>query len=93
MIVTAVSLSEDAAGIQLLDQPEKTYPSIANNRVDAGFKETVIEHGANSGIESKSLPEGPESAAFTSSGLGRLRSLSRSCGDRWKAGENDGHLP
>ncbi|GAA1139346.1 transposase [Kitasatospora gansuensis] len=49
--VTAASLSENALGIQLLNQVKKTYPSISKSWVDTGFKNAVIEHGASLGID------------------------------------------
>ncbi|MEV5787851.1 transposase, partial [Streptomyces sp. NPDC052287] len=49
--VTAASLSENAAGIQLLDHAKKTYPTISKSWVDTGFKNAVIEHGAKLGID------------------------------------------
>ena len=39
--VTAASLSENAVGIQLLDQAKKTYPTISKSWVDTGFKNAV----------------------------------------------------
>lgn len=49
--VTAASLSENAVGIQLLDQAKKTYPTISKSWVDTGFKNAVIDHGASLGID------------------------------------------
>lgn len=49
--VTAASLSENAVGIRLLDQAKKTYPTISKSWVDTGFKNAVIEHGVNLGID------------------------------------------
>ncbi|MFF3411764.1 IS5 family transposase [Streptomyces sp. NPDC002742] len=49
--VTAASLSENALGIQLLDQAKGTYPTISKSWVDTGFKSAVVEHGANLGID------------------------------------------
>jgi transposase len=49
--VTAASLSENAVGIQLLDQAKKTYPTISKSWVDTGFKNAAIEHGASLGID------------------------------------------
>jgi transposase len=41
VIVTAASLSENAVGIQLLDQAKKTYPTITKSWVDTGFKDAT----------------------------------------------------
>jgi transposase len=49
--VTAASLSENAVGMQLLEQAKKTYPAISKSWVDTGFKNTVVENGANPGID------------------------------------------
>ncbi|QNA71801.1 IS5 family transposase [Streptomyces sp. So13.3] len=49
--VTAASLSENAVGLRLLDQAKKTYPTISKSWVDTGFKNAVVEHGANLGID------------------------------------------
>ncbi|MEU8868238.1 IS5 family transposase [Streptomyces umbrinus] len=49
--VAAASLSENAVGIQLLDQAKTTYPSVSKSWVDTGFKNAVIEHGASLGID------------------------------------------
>ncbi len=49
--VTAASPSENAVGIQLLDQAKKTYPSISKSWVDTGFKNAMVEHGAGLGID------------------------------------------
>jgi transposase len=51
VIVTAASLSENAVGVQLLDHVTGTYPTISKSWVDTGFKNTVIEHGANLGVD------------------------------------------
>ncbi|MFF1784897.1 IS5 family transposase [Kitasatospora sp. NPDC058243] len=51
VVVTAASLSENAVGIQLLDQAKKTYPSISKSWVDTGFKNAMVEHGAGLGID------------------------------------------
>ncbi|GAA1273449.1 hypothetical protein GCM10009665_71490 [Kitasatospora nipponensis] len=37
--------------IRLLNQVRKTYPSISKSRVDAGFENAVVEHGASLGID------------------------------------------
>ncbi|MFJ4598166.1 MULTISPECIES: IS5 family transposase [unclassified Kitasatospora] len=51
VVVTAASLSENAVGIQLLDQAKKTCPSISKSWVDTGFKNAMVEHGAGLGID------------------------------------------
>ncbi|WTE31911.1 IS5 family transposase [Streptomyces sp. NBC_01618] len=65
VIVTAASLSENAVGIQLLNQAKKTYPTITKSWVDTGFKNAVVEHGAQLGIDVE-VVNTPEFAVFTS---------------------------
>lgn len=60
--VTAASLSENAVGIQLLDQAKKTYPTISRSWVDTGFKNAVIEHGASLGIDVEVVNRNPGSS-------------------------------
>jgi transposase len=64
VIVTAASLSENAVGIQLLDQAKKTYPTISKSWVDTGFKKTVVEHGANLGIDVEVVARNPGVRGF-----------------------------
>ncbi|MEU9086521.1 IS5 family transposase [Streptomyces sp. NPDC048357] len=49
--VTGAGLSENAIGIRLLDQAKDTYPTISKSWVDTGFKNAVVEHGAQLGID------------------------------------------
>ncbi|MER6011544.1 IS5 family transposase [Streptomyces bluensis] len=62
--VTAASLSENAVGIQLLDQAKKTYPTISKSWVDTGFKNAVIEHGASLGIDVEVVNRNPGVRGF-----------------------------
>jgi transposase len=62
--VTAASLSENAVGIRLLDQAKRTYPAISKSWVDTGFKNAVIEHGANLGIDVEVVNRNPEIRGF-----------------------------
>jgi transposase InsO family protein len=62
--VTAASLSENAVGIRLLDQAKKTYPTIAKSWVDTGFKNAVVEHGANLGINVEVVNRNPNVRGF-----------------------------
>jgi transposase len=64
VIVTAASLSENAVGIQLIDQAKKTYPTISKSWVDTGFKKTVVEHGANLGIDVEVVARKPGVPGF-----------------------------
>ncbi|MFJ8770487.1 IS5 family transposase [Streptomyces clavifer] len=62
--VTAASLSENALGIRLLDQAKSTYPTITKSWVDTGFKKTVVEHGANLGIDVEVVNRNPGVRGF-----------------------------
>lgn len=62
--VTAASLSENAVGIQLLDQAKKTYPTISESWVDTGFRNAVVEHGAKLGIDVEVVNRNPEIRGF-----------------------------
>ncbi|MGV5039352.1 transposase, partial [Streptomyces sp. NRAIS4] len=62
--VTAASLSENAVGIQLLDQAKKTYPTISKSWVDTGFKNALIEHGASLGIDVEVVNRNPGVRGF-----------------------------
>ena len=62
--VTAASLSENAVGIRLLDQAKKTYPTISKSWVDTGFKNAVVEHGAQLGIDVEVVNRNPEIRGF-----------------------------
>ncbi|RPE46987.1 DDE family transposase [Streptomyces sp. Ag109_O5-1] len=64
LTVTAASLSENAVGIQLLDQAKKTYPTITKSWVDTGFKNAVIEHGASLGIDVEVVNRNPGVRGF-----------------------------
>ena len=62
--VTAASLSENAVGIRLLDHASRTYPTISKSWVDTGFKNAVIEHGANLGIDVEVVNRNPGVRGF-----------------------------
>ncbi len=64
VIVSAASLSENAVGTQLLDQAKKTCPAISKGWVDTGFKNAVIGHGANLGIDVEVVSRNPEVRGF-----------------------------
>lgn len=51
--VAGAGLSENAMGIRLLDQAKEMYPTISKSWVDTGFKNAVVEHGAQLGSTSK----------------------------------------
>ncbi|MFE2985848.1 IS5 family transposase [Streptomyces sp. NPDC059262] len=62
--VTAASLSGNAVGIRLLDHAKRTYPTISKSWVDTGFKNAVVEHGANLGIDVEVVNRNPGVRGF-----------------------------
>jgi transposase len=62
--VIAASLSENAVGIRLLDQARQTYPTITKSWVDTGFKNAVVEHGAQLGIDVEVVNRNPGVRGF-----------------------------
>jgi transposase len=62
--VTAASLSENAIGIQLLNNVKKTHPTITKAWVDTGFKNAAVEHGAHLGIDVEVVNRNPDVHGF-----------------------------
>jgi transposase len=62
--VTAAGLSENAPGIRLLDQAKEKCPAISKSRVDTGFKNAVVEHGARLGIDVEVVNRNPDTRGF-----------------------------
>jgi transposase len=56
VIVVAASVTENAAGTQLLSQAKGAHPQVTRAWADAGFKNQVIEHGADLGINVEVVP-------------------------------------
>lgn len=50
VIVMAASVTENAAGMQLLSQAKAAHPQIAHVWADSGFKNQAVEHAAAEGI-------------------------------------------
>ena len=65
VIVTAASVSDNAIGVDLLNQATTTYPTLAKVWVDAGFKTTVIEHGAALGVDVETVTKDPQVKGFS----------------------------
>jgi len=65
VIVVAASVSDNTVGTQLLDQAKTTYPTITKTWVDAGFKNTMVEHGATLGIDVEVVPRNTHIKGFT----------------------------
>jgi transposase len=64
VIITAASLSDNAVGIQLLDQAKSTYPTLSKAWVDTGFKNAAINHGATLGIDVEVVPRKAQTRGF-----------------------------
>jgi transposase len=64
VIVAAASLSENAFGTQLLDHAKKSRRTISKTWVDAGFKNSVVEHGATLGIDVEVVPRKSDTRGF-----------------------------
>ena len=65
VVVTAASVSDNTIGAHLLDHTKTNYPTITKTWVDAGFKTTMIEHGAALGIDVEVVTRDPGRKGFT----------------------------
>lgn len=54
--VTAASVSDNEAGMQLLDRVAAVHPTIRKAWIDTGYKKKAIEHGAALGIDVDIVP-------------------------------------
>jgi transposase len=63
-VTAAAGLPENALGIRLLDQAKEKYPTISRSRVDTGFKNAVVEHGARLGIDVEVVNRNPGTRGF-----------------------------
>jgi transposase len=64
-VVTAASVSDNTIGAYLLDQATTIHPTLAKTWVDAGFKNTVIEHGATLGVDVEVVTKDPTIKGFS----------------------------
>ncbi|WP_285691995.1 IS5 family transposase, partial [Actinoplanes sp. NBRC 103695] len=65
VIVTAASVSDNTIGTHLLDHATRTYPTLTKAWVDAGFKTTVVEHGAELGVDVEIVTKDPQLKGFS----------------------------
>lgn len=65
VIVTAASASDNTIGINLLDQATTTHPTLTKTWVDAGFKNRVVEHGAQLGVDVEIVTKDPQVKGFS----------------------------
>ncbi|MBT8225922.1 MAG: hypothetical protein HKP61_23600 [Dactylosporangium sp.] len=63
-IVMAASVTENRAGIQVLERVKATYPTVVKTWVDAGFKNQFVEHAATLGVDAEVVPRNTESRGF-----------------------------
>ena len=64
VIVLAASVTENNAGIQVLDQAKASHPTIVKTWVDAGFKNQFVEHAASLRIDAEVVPRNTETKGF-----------------------------
>ncbi|GAA0955217.1 hypothetical protein GCM10009575_083590 [Streptomyces rhizosphaericus] len=64
-MVTAASVSDNEAGIQLLSRVAADHPTISKARVDTGCKKKAIEHGALLGIDVDVVPRNEQVKGFS----------------------------
>ncbi|MEV4166482.1 IS5 family transposase [Nonomuraea dietziae] len=62
--VCAASVSENQAGIQVLDQARTTHPTLTVTWVDTGFKTQFAEHAAALGVNAEVVPGDPGTRGF-----------------------------
>lgn len=65
VIVTAASVSDNTIGIHLLNQATAIHPTLTKTWVDTGFRQKVVEHGAERGIDVETVAKNPEVKGFT----------------------------
>jgi transposase len=64
VIVCAASISENQAGIQVLDQAKAAHPTITKTWVDAGFKTQFVEYAAALGVDAEVVPRKTDTKGF-----------------------------
>ena len=64
VVVCAASVSENQAGIQVLDQAKGAHPTLAVTWVDTGFKNQFAEHAATLGVNAEVVHRDPETRGF-----------------------------
>jgi transposase len=65
VMVTAASVSDNEAGIQLLTQIAADRPTVSKAWVDTGYKKKAIEHGATLGIDVDVVPRNTQVKGFS----------------------------
>ncbi|WP_449062248.1 transposase [Planomonospora algeriensis] len=62
--VCAASVSENQAGIQVLDQAKADHPTLALTWVDIGFKKQFADHAATLGVHTRVVHRDPGTRGF-----------------------------
>ena len=65
VVVTAASVSDNVIGMDLLDRATTIHPALTKTWVDAGFKSTVVEHGATLGVDVEVVTKDPRTKGFS----------------------------
>ncbi|MBR7838608.1 IS5 family transposase [Actinospica durhamensis] len=64
VVVMAASVHENQVGTALLDKVAARTPAVTKALVDQGFKNTVVAHGAKSGIDVEIVERNPQDKGF-----------------------------
>lgn len=64
VIVVAASVSENKAGIAVLDQVKASHPNVVKTWVDTGFKNQFVEHAATIGVDAEVVNRNTEVRGF-----------------------------
>jgi transposase len=64
VVVCAASVSENIAGIRVLDQAKATHPTTTKAWVDQGFKNKFVEHAATLGVSAEVVLRNPGTRGF-----------------------------
>ncbi|MFK0259237.1 IS5 family transposase [Streptomyces sp. NPDC090445] len=64
VLVTAASVQDSTAGRQLLTKVAADHPTVHKTWADMGYKTTVVEHGANLGIDVEIVRRDPTTRGF-----------------------------
>jgi transposase len=64
VIVVAACVSENKAGIAVLDQVKALHPSITKTWVDTGFKNQFVEHAATLGVDAEVVNRNAQARGF-----------------------------
>jgi transposase len=65
VVVCAASISENKAGMQVMDQVKHRHPTITKTWVDQGFKNQFVEHAAALGVDAEVVTRDPGAKGFS----------------------------